>query len=1704
MDMGCTRWLFCLLVLFIAPTFGRKREAEAVIEDVNAKQLAKLINEKDYVAVYWYSRNCRQCEKVLTELEKIDDDTDHFGVDFVKINDKRLAKQYGIKSFPALTYFRDNQPVLYEGDLMDEETILEFLTSLDAMALPDRIEEVNAKILSKIVEENEFLAVLFCVDYRKCKQDETHRRQCKQSARALQELENIDDEADQLGIGFVKIFDEALAEEYNLPGVPTLVYYRHKIPIIYEGDLTNEEEVLEWLVSNKSTGEDEDRIEDVTAKALEAMITSVEHLAVLFYNAEEKDSKAVLEELENIDDDLDAKGMHFVKIDDDEMAKEYGIDDTPALLYFEKRIPSIYEGNLMEEEEVLAWLIHQQTADEIEEINDEILDKLIRESKHLAVLFYDDDDSDSMAALKELENIDDECDKNGVVFVKIDNAEEAKEYGIDDIPALVYFENNIPNLYQGDLMNEERVLEWLLHQVASDEIEDVTDEMLDKLIAQSPHLAVLFYDKDQKKSVKVLTELEHIDDECDQHGISFVKIDNDAEAIEYGIEKLPQLVYFENGVPYVYEGDLLDEAEVLKWLIHQSEADEIEDVTDKMLDKLIQVKEFLAVLFYNSNEESHIKVVEELENIDDECDNQGIAFVRIDDLDEAKEYGLDELPALVYFENTIPSIYEGDLHNEQEVLHALLEEKKAHENGDLTNEEEVLDWLLHQRNSDTIEEVTDELLDDIIEKHEYVVVYFSGPCKEGQKCDSILDDLENIDDETDDHGIQFVTTEDTGLAKKFKIYKFPSLVFFRNGEPLQYTGDLQDEEQLLEWILSDSNLELPDQIEEVNAKMLAKKIESSPNLVVYFYEEKEADDEAILKELEDIDDECDSFGIDFVKISDDGIEKEFNIKELPALVYFKKEESTQYQGDLMDEQMVLKWIVATKEASNDVIEAVDSKTLENMIADEDFLAVYFYDSRCGEKCEAILQELENIDDDAEHVGVGFVKSTAVNIAQKHGVKQLPAVVFFEQGTPTIYDGDPSEEQRVLDWIFENRNEQSIVNISRTTLNDLVTERDYIAVIFYTEEEDESQRVLRRLELIDQDVLEYDIEIFKIQDHLIAKKYGFRTTPGLILFKKGRPEKYDGDLDDEEEVLDWLTDPDTLELADSIERVNRKMFEKIMSRSDSLVAFFYNDVDCKQCDKVLEELENIDDEARAAGIDFVKLDDKELARDVGVFALPAVVFFKPGQSDPVIYAGDLKSEERLLDWMIIQKDPTLDQIEEIEGQELIDFIRKKEFISVFFYNEEDCEKCTEVLEGLENIDDDTDRHGIQMLKTKDTAIAKNYGVMDFPALIYFENQVPSIFEGDLMAEEEVLQWLVLQKTEDRIELVTRGILESLLNDVQYLAVFFYKQNCKSCEQVLQELENIDDECDRYGIQMVKIMDTQLAKRYGIKTFPALVYFRNGNPLLYDGDLRNEDSVFEWLQDDDNRELADEIEEVNARMLDRLIDDSPFLAVFFYDDECAECPAIIQELENIDDEADAFGIDFVKLNDEEAAKKYNVLNTPSLAYFRKKIPLIYEGDLLDENRVLTWLTSQDVFEIKDEIEEVNRKMLDKLLDENDFVAVYFYDNNCQRCVEALQELENIDDEADNLDITFVKIKDPRYAKKYGVSKLPALVYFRKKFPSIYRGDLLNETEVLDWLQKNRFRHPELNVFMYALGAITFGFIVYTVFLIFFFKSPHPKTA
>ncbi|XP_055320479.1 uncharacterized protein LOC129577457 isoform X15 [Sitodiplosis mosellana] len=1716
---------------------------EPVIEEVTQKQLERILQEKDYVAVYWYARSCLTCDKVLAELEKIDDDTDSFGVDFVKINDKRLAKQYGIKNFPALTYFREKEPIIYDGDLMDEEGVLDFLTSLEAMDLPDRIEEVNAKILAKIIEETDYVAVLFCPDHSTCetrgKAITENKPECKRCTKALQELENIDDEADQLDIGFVKIHDEALADEYNLGALPALVYYRHQIPILYEGELSKEEDVLEWLIENKSTGDDEEVIEDVTAKTLSTLIGNVDNLVVLFYDHGIDDSMTVLEELEKIDDDCDKHGIQFVKIDDDRTSRGYGIESVPAIVYFEKQVPNIYSGDLLNEEEILHWLVSQTEKDEIEDVTEEALDKMVKDGDTLAVLFYDNNDDRSQKVLEELENIDDECDALGINFVKIDNTDEAKEYGIDSVPSLLYFEKGIPTVFEGRLEDEEAVLKWLEQQTTSESIEDVTDEMLDLILEKMQYVAVLFYDKDQKKSQKVLNELENIDDECDQNDIAFVKIDDDKEAEEWGIDEIPTIVFYERGIPHIYEGDLMKEEDLLGWLIHQKRHSEIPEVTDEMKDKLVESTKHLAVIFYDKDDKQDMRVLNELENIDDELEKEGIVIVRIDNADEAKEYGLDHLPALVYFEDKIPALYEGDL----------------------MNEDEVLEWLIVQKETATIEEVTDEILKDLIEDHEYVVAYFTGPCEEGDRCDDILDDLENIDDELDEAGIIFVTTEDTVTAKKLNIKTFPQLVFFRNRDPLFYKGDLEDEDEVLSWLTDENTLEIPGKIEEVNSKMLEKILGENDHVVVFFYREGDKKAQKILNELENIDDECEEKNIDFVKTSDEGIDKEYDLAELPALAFYRNKFRTIYSGDLMKEDEILEWVLDLYESNPDVIESVDRKTLQVLINDVEHLAVFFYDDKCA-SCPSILEELETIDDDTDEHGIQFVKSNDVKLAHEIGIFAFPALVYYETGVPIMYDGNLENETDVLDWMIEQKTDESIEEIDRHTLFEYITSKDFLAVVFYDPEDPDARRILRHIELIDDEASEYGITIVKTTDKLMAKKYGYRKLPGLTYFRKGKNINYDGDIDDEEEILDWLTLPDNMEMTDHIERVNRKMFQKIRQTSDYLAVFLYSD-DCKQCPRVLAEIEHIDDEADGAGINFVKIDDKSMAKEFGVFALPAILFFRQHSKEPVIYAGDLYEEDQILNWLMTQKDPGGDVIEDLEGQRLIDLIAESGSMAVYFWNKtlcdicssktirkarmkkekeapptiieppstdnvdelatttappppppttptqhhhgthdedtDDCEQCTKTLEELENIDDDCDRHGITFVKTKDFSVAEQFGVHDFPALVYFESSIPNVFEGQLNEEEEVLQWLITQKTEDRIELITRQMLETMVEDTQYLAVYFYKINCNICDQILEGLELIDDECDVFGIHMVKIQDPQLAKRYSIKTFPALVYFRNGNPLLFEGDMQNEQSVLEWLIDDDNRELADEIEEVNDRMLERLLDESSLLVVFFYEEDCAECEEILEELEQIDGEADMFGIDFVKIASHEAAQKYEVSSIPALVYFRKQVPMLYDGDLHQHDRILTWLTSQDVFEIKNEIEEVNRKMLDKLLEENEFLAVYFYEADHPDSTLVLEKLENIDSETDNLDITFVKMSDSRYARKWGVTKLPAIVYFRKRFPSIYRGDLLSEDEVLEWLRKNRFRQPELNIFMYALIAISVAFVLYTAFLLQCFKPP-----
>ena len=121
------------------------------------------------------------------DLELIDDDAKKNNIEFVKINDKRFGKSLGVKKFPSLSFFRGREILIYDGDLKDEEAVLDFLTDEDNMAIPDKILEVDAEELVRIVETDPFVSVIFY--------DES-----KPSSKALEHVEEIDEETDIFGI----------------------------------------------------------------------------------------------------------------------------------------------------------------------------------------------------------------------------------------------------------------------------------------------------------------------------------------------------------------------------------------------------------------------------------------------------------------------------------------------------------------------------------------------------------------------------------------------------------------------------------------------------------------------------------------------------------------------------------------------------------------------------------------------------------------------------------------------------------------------------------------------------------------------------------------------------------------------------------------------------------------------------------------------------------------------------------------------------------------------------------------------------------------------------------------------------------------------------------------------------------------------------------------------------------------------------------------------------------------------------------------------------------------------------------------------------------------------------------------------------------------------------------------------------------------
>jgi hypothetical protein len=109
----------------------------------------------------------------------------------------------------------------------------------------------------------------------------------------------------------------------------------------------------------------------------------------------------------------------------------------------------------------------------------------------------------------------------------------------------------------------ETILAWICQCQDSDIIEDLTPDMLEKLIANTDMIAVFFYNKkDKAEYEETLDGLENIDDELDSYELPFVKISSRQIALDFGFEEIPSLAFFLKGIPAQCDVDLKDEEQV--------------------------------------------------------------------------------------------------------------------------------------------------------------------------------------------------------------------------------------------------------------------------------------------------------------------------------------------------------------------------------------------------------------------------------------------------------------------------------------------------------------------------------------------------------------------------------------------------------------------------------------------------------------------------------------------------------------------------------------------------------------------------------------------------------------------------------------------------------------------------------------------------------------------------------------------------------------------------------------------------------------------------------------------------------------------------------------------------------------------------------------------------------------------------------------
>ncbi|GJQ74669.1 hypothetical protein Trydic_g21521 [Trypoxylus dichotomus] len=189
----------------------------------------------------------------------------------------------------------------------------------------------------------------------------------------------------------------------------------------------------------------------------------------------------------------------------------------------------------------------------------------------------------------------------------------------------------------------------------------------------------------------------------------------------------------------------------------------------------------------------------------------------------------------------------------------------------------------------------------------------------------------------------------------------------------------------------------------------------------------------------------------------------------------------------------------------------------------------------------------------------------------------------------------------------------------------------------------------------------------------------------------------------------------------------------------------------------------------------------------------------------------------------------------------------------------------------------------------------------------------------------------------LETVTDDELLNLIRTEKYVIVLFSKRDCESCDNYENELSGLrEDLVDNLNAWVVKIENSHMTRLYTPTKEPAIVFFRHGVPLLYDGPL-NDDLLLHTFTDNKEpivKELTDDTFEHLTQAASGATTGDWF--VMFYTSDCIDCQRLQARLEAVGAKLrNRVNIARVNrgTNGAATARRFDVFHVPAFILFRQ---------------------------------------------------------------------------------------------------------------------------------------------------------------------------